>query len=160
MATHHEIEELAAVLENSLGASFNPQGYALYRDLILLLAEGQPVSSERVASVLGLAREEALELLRQRPSLEWDDDGNIVGASLATAGFAGSAVMFGAYAAGMATVLMSVALSAALVKGAVTQWFHKLLPYVHGLGGGLLVLAGLYLIWYQGRYLPLVFAGF
>jgi len=64
------------------------------------------------------------------------------------------------YAAGMATVLMSVALGAALLKSAVAQWFRKLLPYVHRLGAGLLVLAGLYLIWYQGRYLPLVFAGF
>jgi alkylmercury lyase len=82
MATHHNIEELAAVLDSSLGASFNPQGYALYRELILLLAEGQPVSPERVASVLGLAREEALELLRQRPSIEWDEAGNIVGAGL------------------------------------------------------------------------------
>jgi len=78
MATHHKIEELAAVLESSLGASFNPQGYALYRELILLLAEGWPVSPERVASMLGLAREETLELLRQRPSTEWDEAGNIV----------------------------------------------------------------------------------
>jgi cytochrome c biogenesis protein CcdA len=84
----------------------------------------------------------------------------VVGASLATTGFAGSAAMFFSYAAGMATVLMSVALGAALLKGAVAQWFRKLLPYVHRLGAGLLVLAGLYLIWYQGRYLPLVFAGF
>ncbi len=82
MATNHKIEELAAVLESSLGASFNPQGYALYRELIHLLAEGQPVSPEHVASVLGLAREETLELLRQRPSLEWDEAGNIVGAGL------------------------------------------------------------------------------
>jgi alkylmercury lyase len=82
MATNHKIEELAAVLESSLGASFNPQGYALYRELILLLAEGQPVSPEHVASVLGLAREETLELLRQRPGIEWDEAGNIVGAGL------------------------------------------------------------------------------
>lgn len=56
MTTRHNIEELAAVLESSLGASFNPQGYALNRELIILLAEGQPVSPERVASVLGLSR--------------------------------------------------------------------------------------------------------
>jgi len=82
MAINYPIEELAAVLESSLGASFNPQGHALSRELILLLAEGQPVSPERVASVLGLAREEALEILRQRPSIEWDETGNIVGAGL------------------------------------------------------------------------------
>ncbi len=82
MTTNHRIQELAAVLESSLGAGFNPQGYALYRELILRLAEGQPVSPERVASVLGLAREEAIEILRQRPSIEWDEAGNIVGAGL------------------------------------------------------------------------------
>jgi alkylmercury lyase len=82
MAINHKIEELAAVLESSLGAGMNPPGYALSRELILLLAEGQPVSLERVASVLGLAREEALEILRQRPSIEWDETGNIVGAGL------------------------------------------------------------------------------
>ncbi len=83
----------------------------------------------------------------------------VVGASLATAGFAGSVTMFLSYAAGMATVLMGVALGAALAKGAVAEWFRQLLPYVHRLGAILLVLAGLYLIWYQGRYLTLVFAG-
>ena len=82
MASDHKIEELATVLESNLGAGFNPQGYALYRELILLLAEGQPVSPERIANVLGLAREEALEILRQRPSIEWDEAGNIVGAGL------------------------------------------------------------------------------
>jgi alkylmercury lyase len=40
------------------------------------------VSPEHVASVLGLAREEALEMLRQRPGIEWDEAGNIVGAGL------------------------------------------------------------------------------
>lgn len=84
----------------------------------------------------------------------------VVGASLATAGLAGSVTMFFSYAAGMATVLMSVALGAALLKGAVAQWFQPLLPYVHRLGAGLLVLAGLYLIWYQGRYLSLILSGF
>ena len=84
----------------------------------------------------------------------------VVGASLATAGLAGSVTMFFSYAAGMATVLMSVALGAALLKGAVAQWFQPLVPYVHRLGAGLLVLAGLYLIWYQGRYLSLILSGF
>ena len=84
----------------------------------------------------------------------------VVGASLATAGFVGSALMFGTYAAGMATVLMAVALSAALLKGTLTQWFRKVLPYVHRVGAILLILAGMYLIWYQGRFLPFVFAGF
>ena len=84
----------------------------------------------------------------------------VIGASLTTAGFGAGAAMFGAYAAGMASVLMSIALSTALLKGVVAQWFRNLLPYVNRLGALLLILAGVYLIWYQGRYLPLVLAGF
>jgi cytochrome c biogenesis protein CcdA len=80
----------------------------------------------------------------------------VVGSSLTAAGAAGSAVMFFSYAAGIAVVLMSVSLSAALVKGAVTESLHGLLPYVHRIGAVTLLLAGLYLIWYQSRYLPLI----
>lgn len=84
----------------------------------------------------------------------------IVGASLTAAGFAAGATMFGAYAIGMATVLVGVALGAALLKGAVAQWFRKLLPYVYPISAVMLIFAGLYLVWYQGRYLPLVLGGF
>jgi cytochrome c biogenesis protein CcdA len=84
----------------------------------------------------------------------------IVGASLTTSGFAASALMFSAYAFGMATVLISVSLGTALLKGAVAQWFRKLLPYVYRLSAVMLILAGLYLIWYQSRYIPLIFGGF
>ncbi len=83
----------------------------------------------------------------------------VIGASLATAGLRGSAAMFLTYGAGMAVVLMSVAVGAALLKGAVAQWFRKLLPYVHRVGAVLLIVAGLYLIWFQTRYLPLFLAG-
>lgn len=83
----------------------------------------------------------------------------VVGASLATAGAAGSTAMFLSYAAGMAVVLMAVALSAALLKGAVIEWFRSLLPYVNRIGAAALILAGLYLVWYQGRYLSLIAAG-
>lgn len=84
----------------------------------------------------------------------------VVGASLTTAGIAGMSVMFAAYGVGMAVVLMSVAVGAALFKGVVAQWFQKMLPYVHTVGAILLIIAGVYLIWYQGRYLPLFLAGF
>jgi cytochrome c-type biogenesis protein len=81
----------------------------------------------------------------------------VVGSSLTAVGWTAGAAMFGSYAGGMAVVLMSVAVGAALLKGSVAMWFRSLLPHVHRLGAGLLVLAGLYLIWYQGRYLPFVF---
>ncbi len=83
----------------------------------------------------------------------------IVGASLTISGYIAGALMFSAYALGMATVLISVAVGTALLKGAVAQWFRKVLPYVYRLSAGMLILAGLYLIWYQGRYLPLVLGG-
>jgi cytochrome c biogenesis protein CcdA len=84
----------------------------------------------------------------------------VVGASLTTTGPTGLTLMFGSYGIGMATVLMSVALGAALFKGVVAQWFQRLLPHMHTLGALLLIVAGIYLIWYQGRYLPLILAGF
>ena len=84
----------------------------------------------------------------------------VVGASLTTAGVAGMTVMFIAYGLGMAVVLMSVAIGAALFKGIVAQWFRKILPYVNTVGAAMLIIAGVYLIWYQGRYLPLILAGF
>ena len=76
----------------------------------------------------------------------------VVGTSLTAAGVTSNAAMFFSYAAGMAVVLMAVSLSAALVKVAVTESLRALLPYMHRIGAVMLILAGLYLIWYQGRY--------
>jgi cytochrome c biogenesis protein CcdA len=84
----------------------------------------------------------------------------VVVASLTTAGASGMALMFGSYAAGMAVVLMSVALGAALFKGIVAQWFRRLLPYMNTVGALLLIIAGIYLVWFQARYLPLILATF
>ncbi len=82
MTTEQRIEELATILINSFGASMPPEGYDLHRALILLLAEGKPVSPARAASALGRSRDEVMAILRQRPSIEWDEAGNIVGAGL------------------------------------------------------------------------------
>jgi cytochrome c biogenesis protein CcdA len=83
----------------------------------------------------------------------------VVGASLTVSGLAGGAAMFAGYAAGMGSVLMAVALGAALLKGTIIQWFQRFLPYTYRLGALLLIAAGAYLIWFQGRYLPLILAG-
>lgn len=83
----------------------------------------------------------------------------VIGASLTTAGLAGGVAMFGAYAVGMASVLMAIALSMALLKGAVAQKFRLLLPYVNRIGAALLVVAGVYLIWFQSANLSLALAG-
>ena len=68
--------------------------------------------------------------------------------------------MFGSFGAGMALVLMAVVISIALVKGAIVEQVQAVLPYVHRFGAGLLVLAGLYLIWYQAQYLPFLLSTF
>jgi cytochrome c biogenesis protein CcdA len=67
--------------------------------------------------------------------------------------------MFGAYTAGMASVLMVIALSIALLKGAVAQKFSLLLPHINRIGAVLLIIAGGYLIWYQSANLSLALAG-
>lgn len=83
----------------------------------------------------------------------------VVGAGLSVAGTGAMAAMFGAYGAGMAAVLLAVSLGAVMLKETVIQWFSRFLPYVHQFGAAMLIIAGIYLIWFQGRYLPLILAG-
>lgn len=54
----------------------------MMRRLILFLAEGQPVPLERIAVVLERSTDEVATVLRQLPSIEFDKDGNVVGAGL------------------------------------------------------------------------------
>ncbi|MFQ5408963.1 MAG: cytochrome c biogenesis CcdA family protein [Anaerolineales bacterium] len=84
----------------------------------------------------------------------------VIGGSLAVGSPGAALAMFGGYGAGMAVVLMAVVVSVALVKGAIVERVQSLLPYVHRLGAGLLVIAGGYLIWYQGRFLPFFLSTF
>lgn len=79
---NHQIEELTAVLDASFRESGSAQGYALFHHLILLLAEGQAVSPARIAETLRRSPEEIETILRQMPSIELDQDGNVVGAGL------------------------------------------------------------------------------
>lgn len=80
--TPNRVEELAEILESGVGQGTSPEGFALFRRLILLLAEGQPISPERIAGLLGRSRDEMAAALHQLPSLEWDEAGNVVGAGL------------------------------------------------------------------------------
>lgn len=79
---NHEIEELTALLDASFRENSNAEGYALFHRLILLLAEGQAVSPARIAGALERSIEEIETTLRQMPSIELDEDGNVVGAGL------------------------------------------------------------------------------
>jgi len=83
---------------------------------------------------------------------------SIVGATLTISGFLSGFIMFSGYASGMAVVLMSVAISTALLKGAIAQWYRKFLPYVYRISAVMLIVAGVYLIW-RSLYIPLILSG-
>ncbi|MGQ0669152.1 MAG: organomercurial lyase MerB [Actinomycetota bacterium] len=82
MTTDDRIEELTVALGTVFRESVHAEGRAMMRHLILLLAEGQPVSLERVAVALERSLDEVATTLRQLPNVEFDDTGNVVGAGL------------------------------------------------------------------------------
>jgi alkylmercury lyase len=82
MTTANQFAVLAARLERSLCGQTTMERYALGCTLLRLLAEGQPVSPQRLAEASGQAPTAVMAALRQAPSIEWDAHGNIVGAGL------------------------------------------------------------------------------
>lgn len=72
----------------------------------------------------------------------------VVAQALATASLAQTLAVFVAYGAGAATVLILLALSAAVMSDALARSVRRLLPIVGRLGGALLTLSGLYLVAY------------
>lgn len=75
----------------------------------------------------------------------------LVGASLATATVVEGTVVFGAYALGMATMLMALSLGAALARDGLARRLKRLLPHMHRIASGLLLIAGTYLTYYWAR---------
>lgn len=75
----------------------------------------------------------------------------LIGASLATQGPAAGLVVFGAYAFGMATVLMALSVGAALLRNGLARALKRLLPYMNRIAGGLLVVVGAYLTYYWSK---------
>jgi alkylmercury lyase len=83
MTTTDQIEELAAALSTRSRESIDKEGHAMFRHLLLLLtAEGQPLSLERIAVALERSPDEITSTLRQLPSIEFDEHGNVIGAGL------------------------------------------------------------------------------
>jgi cytochrome c biogenesis protein CcdA len=72
----------------------------------------------------------------------------VVSQALAVSGVAQTLAVFGAYAAGSASLLLALSLSAALAKGALARGVRRLAPFVNRLAGALLMLAGAYLVLY------------
>lgn len=72
----------------------------------------------------------------------------VVGQALAVADPVQLVVVFAAYAAGSASLLIALSVSAALAKGALARAVRRLLPAVNRVSGTLLVGSGIYLLLY------------
>lgn len=72
----------------------------------------------------------------------------VVGQALAVADPVQLVAVFAAYAAGSASLLIALSLSAALAKGALARGVRRLLPVINRVSGGLLVASGVYLLLY------------
>jgi cytochrome c biogenesis protein CcdA len=82
----------------------------------------------------------------------------VASAALAGDGVLGSLAVFVAYALGMGLIVTLLSLAVALARAAAVARLRRLSPYVSRAGGVLLVLAGLYIMYY-GWYELRVFAG-
>lgn len=72
----------------------------------------------------------------------------VVGQAVAVADPVQLVAVFAAYAAGSASLLIALSLSAALAKGALARGVRRLLPVVNRVSGALLVASGVYLLLY------------
>lgn len=72
----------------------------------------------------------------------------VVSQALTVSGIASTLAVFAAYAAGSASVLLALAICAALAKGALAKGVRRLAPLVNRLAGALLLASGVYLVLY------------
>jgi len=72
----------------------------------------------------------------------------VVGSSLAVSRLATSLGQFFLYAFGMGIVIMALTLGMAIFKGAMVNAVRKALPYIQPVGSWLMVLAGMYIVFY------------
>ncbi len=73
---------------------------------------------------------------------------SVVGSALAVQGFRPAAIQFVSYALGMGLVIVVLTAGLALFKGAVVTGLRKTLPYFQTLSAWLLLLAGVYIVYY------------
>jgi alkylmercury lyase len=77
----------ARQLATRLTAAFNGGGAAssspwLWRPLLQLLAQGQPVTADQLAAATGRTTEEIRDVLSANPDTEYDEHGRVVGSGL------------------------------------------------------------------------------
>ena len=73
---------------------------------------------------------------------------SVVGASLVATGFAAAVVGFVSYALGMGLIILALTVSLAVFKGAVVSKLQQALPYVERISAFLLIVAGMYIVYY------------
>lgn len=72
----------------------------------------------------------------------------VVSQALTVSGVVQTLAVFAAYAAGSASILLAVSISAALAKGTLVRAVRLTAPVINRVAGGLLLISGLYLIAY------------
>jgi len=73
------LEEIAKALADGLRGIVSAHKPEFVSQLLWLLAEGRPVSTERIAETVGISREEASAILRESSGVELDDKDAVVG---------------------------------------------------------------------------------
>jgi cytochrome c biogenesis protein CcdA/thiol-disulfide isomerase/thioredoxin len=78
---------------------------------------------------------------------------SVVATQLTASSFAGGVATFVAYGAGMSMMLMTITLVIALGKQTIVNRLRASIRYVNRIAGGILVLAGSYIVWFWGTTL-------
>lgn len=83
----------------------------------------------------------------------------VTGAGVGGTSVLGRASVYVAYAAGFALVVGALAVAVALAGSALVERMRRILPYVNRIGGGVLILVGLYVAYYGYYEVRLFTAG-
>ena len=76
------LSDIAMTLKEGLRESLFPDKIGLFYPLLRLLAEGSPVSIDQIAATLHLSHSDVAAALSRLRNVEFDRDGNIVGAGI------------------------------------------------------------------------------
>ena len=78
-----DINRLTIILARVFAEGPGPENFAeVFRQLLLLLLNGEPVSPDQIAVTINKPREEVINLLQELPNVELDNHGNLVGIGL------------------------------------------------------------------------------
>ena len=83
----------------------------------------------------------------------------VVGSTLAVSSLATSLGQFFLYGFGMGIVILALTLGMAIFKGAMVRTVRRALPYIQPIGSSLMVVAGMYILFYWSTIGGLLFCG-